>query len=126
MMSRILIVGNNIPDITLWRMLYARIDVNLHQYMQGFERYNLIDAHKIINERGRTILLLGAEAPEAFNIPPVLIHPQQSGGCTWRQIPHPNVDREWYNVDTNRVLVELLMEQLYEDYQGAKRERCVL
>ena len=129
-MSKILVIGSDIRDVDLWRMLYIRTNVDIHQYQEAFERRdlprNITNTINEIRNSGRMILLVGTEAQKAFMFPPLLIHPLQVKGCTWRQIPHPDVDREWYTVETNRVLVELLMEQLYEGYKVTQCERSVL
>lgn len=86
---------------------------------------------------GRTVVLLGAAVREAFHfclkdsgdlltssptigeagLPPLLVHPQEAGGCTWRQIPHPSGRNLWYNESKNREVVALLMEELYVSYR---------
>ncbi len=81
---------------------------------------------------GRTVVLLGQSVREAFDyvmgddtrvhvgdlagLPPLLVHPQMAGGCTWRQIPHPTGRNLFYNDPDNRKVVELLMEELYVEY----------
>lgn len=89
--------------------------------------------HELRDSR-RTVVLLGQDVREAFHfvlsdygnkfilgdqhgLPPVLIHPQEAGGCTWRQIPHPSCTA-FYNEEKSRKLVELLMEELYNEYQN--------
>lgn len=100
-------------------------------------------AHEIVTElhgSGRTIVLLGRAVQEAFHfalsetpqdvvwnepargLPPLLVHPQEAGGCTWRQIPHPSGRNLWYNEPKNVHVVELLMEELYNEYTGQRRE----
>lgn len=87
---------------------------------------------------GRTVVLLGASVREAFDwalrngslgllfggscgIPPVLVHPQEAGGCIWRQIPHPSGRNIFYNDEKNREVVAMLMEELY--VAATKKER---
>jgi hypothetical protein len=82
---------------------------------------------------GRTVVLLGNAVREAFHyvlrdgvllgntdyttgLPPLLVHPQEAGGCIWRQIPHPSGRNLWYNEQKNVKVVELLMEELYVGY----------
>lgn len=139
----------------LWRMLHARTGAFRQQYLDAFERRNLVrgmqfdrmraraSAYEFVCElsgSGRTIVLLGNAVREAFHwvlkdhgclvqsgaldcdpheihgLPPVLIHPQQVAGCTWRQVPHPSGRNLWYNSEKNRHVVELLMEELYVEY----------
>lgn len=87
-----------------------------------------------LRDSGRTIVLLGQEVRAAFDfvlksaapfqlgdkpigLPPLIIHPQEAGGCTWRQIPHPSGRNLWYNDPENRKVVELLLEELYVEYR---------
>lgn len=105
-------------------------------------------AYEVVQElrgSGRTVVLLGNSVREAFHyvlqdnllvntnplpvdynigLPPLLVHPQRVGGCTWRQIPHPSGRNTWYNIVENRKVVELLMEELYVEY-NARREAKV-
>ena len=121
----------------LWQMLNARTGALRHHYLRTFERRNLVTgtewdrraarqrAMETIEEladTGRVVVLLGNSVREAFDralsggLPPVLLHPQQAMGCTWRQVPHPSGRNLWYNVPENVRVVELLMEELYDDY----------
>ncbi len=86
---------------------------------------------------GRTVVLLGQSVREAFDfvmkglpaamggatngLPPVLIHPQEAGGCIWRQIPHPSGRNLWFNDAANAKLVGMLMEELYVEYRQDAR-----
>ncbi len=97
-----------------------------------------------LRDSGRTIVLLGSAVREAFHyvlsdvpsvhindavwfgeptggLPPVLVHPQQAAGCTWRQIPHPSGRNRWYNEPKNVKVVELLMEELYVAYRQREK-----
>ena len=135
----------------LWRMLNSRTGASMHQYLNTFERRNLVRgveydrlaararAHEVVQElrgSGRTVVLLGNAVREAFHfclknsgdllssvpvpdesgLPPLLVHPQEAGGCTWRQIPHPSGRNLFYNDAKNREVVALLMEELYVNY----------
>lgn len=129
----------------LWRMLNARTGASRVQYLDTFERRNVVlargwnrvearaRAYEIVQElrdTGRTVVLLGRAVQEAFNyampgalpLPPLLIHPQESCGCTWRQVPHPSGRNTWYNSEENRKVVELLMEELYVGYTSQTRQ----
>jgi hypothetical protein len=130
----------------LWRMLNSRTGASRLQYLDTFERRNLVRAvawdrlaararaYEMMQElrgTGRTVVLLGQSVREAFDfalrgdgelefqygLPPLLVHPQEAGGCTWRQVPHPSGRNLWYNAEENRKVVELLMEELYVEYQ---------
>lgn len=122
----------------LYEMLRARVpEVTMRQYVDTFERRNLVRgvdydgtrararAHEIAVElggTGRTVVLLGQEVRKAFGHPPVLIHPQEIGGCTWRQLPHPSGRNTWYSVPKNIKVAELLMEELYNDYRRRQEQ----
>ncbi len=120
-------------------MLRERTGARRGQYLDAFERRNLVTglewnrpaararACEIVQElqgSGRVVVLLGRSVQEAFNyampgalpLPPLLVHPQESCGCTWRQIPHPSGRNLWYNDPENKKVVELLMEELYVEY----------
>ena len=121
----------------LYSMLEARTGARRGQYLEAFERRNLVIGAKFdrreANNRasdmveelegsGRTIVLLGNSVREAFNralegqLPPLLVHPTTVGGCVWRQIPHPSGLNRWYNEPEHVKVVELLMEELYVEY----------
>lgn len=127
----------------LWQMLTERTQASMRQYCDTFERRNLVRAHTFdkfvararafetiveLRNTGRTVVLLGNSVREAFDwafrnhermhpgIPPLLVHPQEAGGCTWRQVPHPSGRNLFYNEEQNRKVVALLLEELYMDY----------
>jgi len=128
----------------IWKMLSARTGATMRQYLETFERRNLVrgaafdkvqaraKAYEYVVElrdSGRTVVLLGNEVRRAFDfvlrgdgslfgdegLPPVLVHPTVIGGVTWRQIPHPSGLNRWYNEPENVKVVELLLEELYLD-----------
>jgi|SRR5579859_2102948 len=138
----------------LWQMLHERTGATMRQYLDAFERRNLVRglewdrvaararAYEVLCElrgSGRTVVLLGRSVQEAFDyvvknsnglfdltstpvigkdgIPPLLVHPQEAGGCTWRQIPHPSGRNLWYNTPKNKEVVSMLMEELYNEYR---------
>jgi hypothetical protein len=97
-------------------------------------------------DTGRTIVLLGSDVRAAFSramhrignlfphtldawtagergLPPVLVHPQMAGGCTWRQIPHPSGRNLFYNDPRNRETVAMLLEELYLGYHRAQANK---
>lgn len=156
-MARPLLVGMNNPLSTmpghelfplpegctgnrLWKMLHSRTGANELQYLEAFERRNLVQgtdyvgtrakarAHEISLElegTGRTVVLLGQDVRKAFGHPRLLVHPQVIGGCTWRQIPHPSGRNLWYNVPDNVRVVELLLEELYVQYVDQQKREPV-
>jgi hypothetical protein len=118
----------------LWRMLAERLPhVTARDYREAFDRRNLVrglvvtrqvaqhNASLIFAElwgSGRTVVLLGRDVQKAFGHPPLLLHPQVIGGCTWRQLPHPSGRNPWYNDPEHRRLAGVLMEELYVAYRG--------
>jgi len=137
----------------LWKMLHQRTNASMREYVDTFERRNLVRAvawdrtkararaYETIVElrgKGRTVVLLGNAVREAFDwvlrgeglldptcaagIPPLLVHPQEAGGCTWRQIPHPSGRNLFYNDEKNREVVAMLLEELYVVYNGKTAE----
>lgn len=111
----------------LWMLLKARTGVMRGEYLTAFDRRNLVadkrwDANvakvTAANMRGelagRVVLLLGQAVRRAFDVPPLLVHPQEIDGVTWRQLPHPSGRCRWYNEPDNRAVAEVLMEDLYK------------
>jgi hypothetical protein len=112
----------------LYEMLRSRIDISRGEYLARFDRRNVVSlrvwdkkmaaegAAKLEQEfwgSGRTIVLLGNDTREAFGHPRSLLHPYVIGGATWRQVPHPSGRNLWFNDPTNRELVAILLEGLY-------------
>ena len=110
----------------LWRMLNARTGASEVEYLEAFDRMNLVSGAKWSQEaanvvasvlveglRGRVVLLLGVAVRRAFAVPPLLVHPQELYGVTWRQLPHPSGRCRWYNDPENRKVAEVLMQDLY-------------
>ena len=113
----------------LLEMLQDRVpSATRGQYLDRFDRRNLVP-HKTFSATiaakhaaeieqefwgsGRTVVLLGLDVVKAFRHPRSLIHPQLIGGTTWRQIPHPSGRNLWYNDASNRQLVAMLLEDLF-------------
>lgn len=137
--------NTSIIEYRLWKMLHTRTGASMPEYRDTFERRSLVcglewdrlaaraRAYEMFVElrgSGRTVILLGNSVREAFHfvlqnevhgstngLPPVLVHPQVIGGCTWRQVPHPSGRNLWFNDAANVKLVELLMEELYNEYR---------
>lgn len=123
----------------LWKMLNARTEASCQEYLDVFERRNLVRgmvydkklatmaAERIYAElwgSGRTVILLGRDVQKAFGHPPVLLHPQLIGGTHWRQIPHPSGRNPWYNEKKNQDLVGVLLEELLMAYRKEIADAC--
>lgn len=120
----------------IFKMLESRRPGVLRgQYLDTFERINLVDGkvwigrdakgRRVLQARanslvaalqGRTVVLLGNEVRDAFGVPPLLVHPQEIRGVTWRQLPHPSGRCHWYNDPKNREVAALLFEELFLEY----------
>lgn len=121
----------------LYKMLHERLPhVNRRNYLDTFDRRNLVTGRQWSStlghaeaERafaalwgsGRTIVLLGEDVRRCFGHPRLLVEPQEIGGCTWRQIPHPSGRNIWYNSARHRKMVGVLLEELYEEYHRDDR-----
>lgn len=110
----------------LWVMLNRRTGASEEEYLEAFDRRNLLCAqtwnkaeaqdaasHLIREVRGRVVLVLGADVRDILKLPVKLVHPQELYGVTWRQLPHPSGRNPWYNERGNREVAELLLEELY-------------
>ena len=119
----------------LWKMLSARTGATEEEYVSCFERVNLVTgpwrqsaadaAASLLRPvlRGRTVVLLGQSVRRAFGVPRLLVHPQVIDDVTWRQLPHPSGRCHWYNDRRNKHVAELLLEELFEDWRRACREK---
>jgi hypothetical protein len=116
----------------LWRLLNARTGATIHDYLNTFHRYNLGQETKWHIENARThwesieeslttefdtIVLLGAAVRRAAG----LLLPQLYVSRTVICIPHPSGLNRWYNDETNRQIVEIIMEELYTEARGITR-----
>lgn len=116
----------------IWKMLNARTGVDEGEYLEAFERRNLLSSRSwnvrpsmataladsmIPSLQGRTVVLLGQTVRAAFGVQRQLVHPVESRGVTWRQLPHPSGRCHWYNVKKNREVAELLLEELYLEWK---------
>ena len=132
------------PGCTGYRILKLlqrrRPDVTRSQYLRAFERHNILSSRTWSRPaareaaekmrallatcyQGRTVLVLGSEPRDLLGLPPLLVYPQEIGGITWRQLPHPSGRCRWYNDEMNAELAALLLEHLYE--QGADEHGAV-
>lgn len=110
----------------LWKMLHDKTGATQEQYLEAFDRRNLLNARRwdarqaraaanslVDLLQGRVVVVLGAEVVHALGLPRLLLHPQVSRGVTWRQLPHPSGRCHWYNDPKNREVASLLLEELY-------------
>lgn len=117
----------------IWQLLNERTGAMRHDYIETFDRRNLIQgpfgwdtniaeeaAAKLYAEffgTGRVIILLGQDVRRAFRMKQHLLHPIEDAGCTWRQVPHPSGRNQWYGKPENRNLVAILLEELYKAHK---------
>ena len=121
----------------IFTMLLVKMpDLLRHQYLDGFERVNLVDgkdfsmrlarqkAQEIVDKyQGRTVVVLGASTRAALKLPHKLILPMHRDGVIWRQLPHPSGRNRWYNDARNRELAASLLTELYLRGRGATDAR---
>lgn len=110
----------------LWQMLNERTGCTRRQYLDAFERRNMLTgpwnmqraklvAPQLVEMfQGRVVVVLGSQPRRALGLEECLIHPVERDGVTWRQIPHPSGLNRWYNDETNRRLVAMMLEDLYD------------
>jgi len=101
-------------DWFLWQMLNERMpSVTLEKYQSTFERGSTRDK---VNTAGRTVLLLGEAACAAFLTDWIdIVHPiHKTDGTVFRWIYLPS--SEWYNDEVNRIIVGMLLEDLYVNH----------
>lgn len=107
----------------LCQMLRDCTGVSKAEYIQGFERINLVigdwdarDARAAAEEfvrthQGRRVVILGSSVRIAFRLPPVLVEPVVSRGVVFRQLPHPSGRCRWYNDPKHRALAGMVLEE---------------
>lgn len=113
----------------IWVMLNERTGADQDQYLEAFDRINLVigqwdraqakaKARSLMASgelRGRTVVLLGEKVREAFSLDKYLIHPQLIDGVMFRQLPHPSGLNRWYNEPVNMSMAGMLLADLYEE-----------
>lgn len=111
----------------LWDMLNDGVSggVTKRQYLATFDRRNLVVGDWSLQQaragaramyaslQGREVLVLGNGPRDAFGLKPLLLHPQQVAGITWRQLPHPSGRNHWYNDRACRATASALLAELY-------------
>lgn len=112
----------------LWQFLSMRVPVTREQYLDAFERVNMVlgpvwqrrlaeeAAPRLIKRfQGRHVLALGQEVARALDIPPdaprMLPFPWE--GMTVRLIPHPSARSLWYNLEANKVALGMILEEYW-------------
>lgn len=149
-MPRLVIVGMNNPVSSapehalyplprhhaggrLWQMLCDECGATMRQYVDAFERLNLVTgpafASMIAVARagelrptlaGRSVVLLGQEVRKSFgHLRRELVGDAYFEDCpdgqviTFYQVPHPSGRNLWYNDESNRRAVGRLLSELY-------------
>jgi hypothetical protein len=114
----------------LWQMLAEHTGATKQQYLEVFERTNILHARKWSRAdaeaaadgrweswNGREVVVLGDDTRRALALPDVpLILPQYHEGVRWRRVPHPSGRNHWYNSALHRIEVGLVLEELYTRY----------
>lgn len=118
----------------IWQMLHAHTGALRQEYADGFDRLNIVDnlawdrqearyrAVTLMRAQlsGRHVVCLGAEVRDAMGFPedwpPVRRwgHDTRDRFAGWRWIPHPSGRNPFYNDPEARIVVGLLLEELYE------------
>lgn len=128
----------------IWRMLADACGASRQEYLECFDRRNLVDAlawdRGIARRRGpelwreldqRTVCLLGREVatimcPLKFPLQPLEWYTPMGGiledGSPARvcYIPHPSGLNHWYNEPAHRTAVGLRLEQLYTEWKNGR------
>lgn len=123
----------------IWKLLSQRTGATQEQYLEAFDRRNLVggrawslsaarEALPGLREyaRGRVVVVLGSEVRELLKLPRLLVHPLEVDGTVWRQLPHPSGRNHWYRVPGNREVAELLLEELYRGSDATPRQGVLL
>lgn len=110
------------------RRLFNATGMKLKDYMDVFERINLLEAPEWsmptarqaaakIKDRlkGRRIIVLGSQAWTALGLPKkdILDPHHASDGTRWIMLPHPSGKNVWYNDETNRAKVKKFFERFH-------------
>jgi hypothetical protein len=112
----------------IWQMLRSRTGATRDQYLETFDRRNLLCARSwsasearaaaqqaLTELRGCVVVVLGEQTREALGHPrrPHVLPHRDDGGTEWRYLPHPSGRCRWYNDPVSRTMVSLLLEELY-------------
>lgn len=110
----------------LWELTAARTGASPMDYARAFHRYNLVQRGEFRRDAAEkrwkqierdlldefdTLLLLGAEVRRAMG----LTHQLLTITPRLIVIPHPSGRNLWYNNPVNRLVVEIIMEELYTE-----------
>ncbi len=118
----------------IWEMLNEKTGCYRIDYMNSFERINLVslpawcarqaranaEAIRAILE-GRTAVLLGRAVPAALGLgqTPWMVSGWLGKGGVYYSVPHPSGLNRWYNTATNRDEVASLLSELYTEYRSS-------
>jgi hypothetical protein len=110
-------------------LLQSRLpDVTRAQYLQAFDRRNLLSSRvwnrgqameaglnfvREMRDTGATVVVLGAQTRDALRLRHELVLPIVEHGVTWRQLPHPSGRNLWYNDPECAALAAMLLEELF-------------
>jgi hypothetical protein len=123
----------------IWRLLQRRCQVSDAEYLEAFDRRNLVDgdwsAAKAVRSAedlrmeltarlSTSVVLVLGEAPRrALGLPKILVHPETRDGVIYRQLPHPSGRCLWYNDETCADLAAMVLEELYESGKTSNQRK---
>jgi len=101
-----------------------RPETTRREYIERFDRRNLCigsydrkrateAAAAMQFTQDQPVVLLGNEVAAAFGQERHPIHPVRVGSAVMRQVPHPSGLNRFYNSEYNRLMVGLLLEELF-------------
>lgn len=111
----------------LWKMLNELTGAHKADYLRAFDRRNLlskrvwdpmlaaIESKNLWDSlKGRTVLVLGNSPCQVLHLPTeTRLLWNNYRGVRWCLVPHPSGRNHWYNIEINRELVALRLEELY-------------
>jgi hypothetical protein len=108
----------------LWQMLHEVSGCRPLQYVQSFDRRNLVtgpwsrEAARVAVRTfipppaGGTVVVLGQEVARALGLETAPFSRFVVEGTTWITVPHPSGRNPWYAEPAHRLAVGLLLEEL--------------
>jgi hypothetical protein len=113
--------------------LWKCTGMTLREYLDAFDRMNLLEEPEWVAERarvaaakikerlkGRRVIVLGSQAWTALGLPKKnLMEPHfATDGTRWIMLPHPSGKNLWYNDAANREKVRRFFERFKHGHDG--------